>query len=68
MYTVNYRIPDIKEFIKGFEYEVYSEGFYDDCIEDFEGWYRYKFKEGICWRTKEDIKRELKNGYIRCTQ
>lgn len=58
-----YRIPTIEEFVDGFKYEVYSEG-YDDCIEDFCGWYYYKVG-GTCWRSLSDIQRELNNGNIR---
>jgi hypothetical protein len=60
-----YRVPNIKEFVKGFSYEVYSEGYYEDCIEDFCGWYQYTF--GLdCWRDLEDIELNLLNGNIRC--
>ena len=59
-----YRIPDISEFVKGFEFEVYSEGYWEDSIEDFCGWYTYKFEEGWSFRDINDIKRELKNGCI----
>ncbi len=60
----NYRIPDISEFIDGFEYEVYSEGVFDDGIEDFAGWYKYTV--GVdCWRDIDQIERELIAGNIR---
>lgn len=59
-----YRIPKIEEFINGFKYEVYSEGYFEDSIEDFCGWYEYEFNQGMCWRDIEDIERELKNGNI----
>lgn len=60
-----YRVPDIKEFIDGFEYEVHSEGYYIDSIEDYWGWYDYKYNIGTCWRDIDQIKRELKSGNIR---
>jgi hypothetical protein len=59
-----YRIPILTEFIDGFEFEVYSEGYFEDSIEDFHGWYKYKFGHDN-WREIEDIKRELKEGNIR---
>ncbi len=58
-----YRVPDIFEFVKGFKYEVYSEGYWEDSIEDFCGWYEYTFGMN-CWRDIEDIERELLNGNI----
>lgn len=63
-----YRFPRMEEFVKGFEYEVYAQG--DDVfsIEDFAGWYKYRFEEGLCWRDLEDIERELKNGNIQVKQ
>ena len=39
----NYRIPTIDEFVDGFEFEVYSEGYWEDSVEDLCGWYEYKF-------------------------
>jgi len=60
-----YRIPKIEEFVEGFVYEVYSEGFFEDSIEDFSGWYEYTIG-GDCWRDKEDIEKMLINGKIRC--
>lgn len=66
MDTTKYRIPKIEEFVEGFEYEVYSEGNFDDSVEDFCGWYKYKFKIGGCFRDIEDIEIELKNNKIRC--
>lgn len=58
-----YRIPSIEEFDDGFEYEIYSEGYFDDSIEDFCGWYSYTV--GVdCWRDIEDIERELELGNI----
>lgn len=59
-----YRIPDISEFVKGFKYEVYSEGYFEDSIEDFCGWYEYKFEEGWCTRDIENIEIELNNKCI----
>lgn len=61
-----YRIPLITEFVTVFEYEVYSEGYFEDSVEDFCGWYIYKFEQGLCWRTIEDIENELKAGNIQC--
>ena len=63
-----YRIPSIDEFIPGFEYEVYSDGYNDDSIEDFCGWYTYQFDYNWCWRTLEDIERELLINNIRVKQ
>ena len=60
-----YRIPTLNEFVDGFEYEIYSEGYFEDSIEDFCGWYVYKFNKD-CWRDIDDIERELQNGNIRC--
>ncbi len=61
---IKYRKPALKEFVNGFEYEVYSEGYSDDSIEDFGGWYTYTV--GLnCWRDLEDIELELSNGNIR---
>lgn len=62
---MEYRIPTLDEFEFGFEYQVYSEGIYEDSIEDFCGWYEYKFMIGDCFRDLEDIESELKNGNIR---
>lgn len=59
-----YRIPELSEFVDGFEYEVYSEGCFEDSIEDFFGWYTYRFNKGMCFRDIEDIERELENGNI----
>ena len=62
--SIQYRIPKIEEFVEGFEYEVYSEGLFEDSVEDFCGWYKYTF--GVdCWRDIEDIEQELKAGNIR---
>lgn len=46
--TNNYRTPTINEFVDGFEFEVYSEGYFEDSIEDFCGMYIYKFNKGYC--------------------
>jgi len=62
----DYRIPIIEEFIKGFYYEVYSDGYFDDIIGDFCDWYGYEFLQGYDWRDIDDIKECLDNGYIRC--
>lgn len=59
-----YRIPKIEEFVDGFTYEVYSEGYFDDSVEDLCGWYTYTVGAN-CWRSIEDIERELKAGNIR---
>jgi len=60
-----YRIPTLSEFVEGFEYEVYSDGLFEDSIEDFFGWYRYKFQQGSCFRDLDDIQLALLNGNIR---
>lgn len=62
--TPKYRIPTMIEFIPGFTYEVYSEGYSDDSIEDFCGWYTYTLGKNN-WRSFEDIRRELESGNIR---
>lgn len=54
-----YYTPSIEEFHVGFEYEIYSEGLFEDSIEDFCGWYSYKFQQGNCFRDFEDIKLNL---------
>jgi hypothetical protein len=59
----NYRIPTIDEFIDGFTFEVYSEGYFEDSIEDFCGWYEYTFGRDN-WRDIDDIERELELGNI----
>lgn len=60
-----YRVPKLDEFVDGFVYEVYSEGFFEDSVEDFCGWYKYTV--GVnCWRDKDDIEREILLGNIRC--
>lgn len=56
-----YYTPKLEEFIKGFEYEVYSEGYYDGSIEDFCGWYPYIFGVNN-WRDLSDIKRILETN------
>lgn len=60
-----YRTPRLEEFTTGFAYQVYSEGYHEDSIEDFCGWYSYNFQQGLCFRDLEDIKRELNEGNIR---
>lgn len=65
MVEKQYRIPTIDEFVDGFTYEVQSDGYSDDGVEDYWGWYKYTV--GIdCWRDTEDIERELEAGNIRC--
>lgn len=64
MKSLEYRIPSIDEFIEGFEFEVYSEGYYDDGIEDFCGWYTY-IVGGNNWRDLDQIQEEIKRGNIR---
>jgi len=64
-YQENYRIPNVSEFIKGFKYEVYSPGYWEDSIEDFAGWYNYEFDIGNCFRDLDDIEKKKKNGNIR---
>jgi hypothetical protein len=61
----NYRIPTIDEFVDGFEFEVYSEGYIPDSIEDLHGWYKYKFGYNN-WRDLDEIQIELDLGNIRC--
>lgn len=59
-----YRVPKIEEFVYGFTYEVYSEGYFEDGVEDFCGWYTYTV--GVdCWRDIEEIESELNIGNIR---
>lgn len=58
-----YRIPSINEFVDGFEFEIYSEGSFEDSIEDFAGWYEYKFGFDN-WRDIEEIQHELDLGNI----
>ena len=61
----NYRIPTIDEFVDGFEFEVYSEGYIPDSIEDLHGWYKYKFGYNN-YRDLDEIQIELDLGNIRC--
>lgn len=63
-FTDGYRRPTIEEFVDGFGFEVYSDGF-EDTIEDFCGWYEYKMG-GNNWRSLSDIQYELKEDNIRC--
>lgn len=58
-----YRIPAIEEFVDGFTYEIYSEGWWEDSIEDFCGWYEYTVGKD-CWRHIDQIKQELLEGNI----
>ncbi len=60
-----YYTPDIEDIRVGYEYEVYSEGLWEDSVEDFLGWYEYKFSIGNCFRDIDDIKTLMKNRYIR---
>jgi len=59
-----YRIPKIEEFVNGFTFDVYSEGMFDDCIEDFCGWYTYTIGKNN-WRDIEEIQYQLEKGNIR---
>lgn len=59
-----YKIPKIEEFIDGFIFEIYSEGYWEEDIEDFCGWYEYTMGKDN-WREIEDLKDELKKGNIR---
>ena len=61
----NYRVPTIDEFVDGFEFEVYSEGYWEDSVEDYCGWYEYKFGYNN-WRDLGEIQRELDLGNIQC--
>lgn len=63
-FVQSYRIPSISEFIDGFEYEIYSEGYFEDSVEDFGGWYKYTIGKD-CWRDLEDIENELLKNNIR---
>lgn len=58
-----FRIPIIEEFINGFTYEIYSEGYFEDSIEDHCGWYEYTIGKN-CWRHIDQIKQELLEGNI----
>lgn len=59
-----YRVPTIDEFIHGFTYEIYSEGYFEDSVEDYCGWYKYTV--GVdSWRNFGEIEHELQNGNIR---
>lgn len=58
-----YKVPKLKQFVKGFEYEVYSEGYFEDGIEDLCGWYKYIFEVND-WRDLDDIKQDLKLNNI----
>ena len=54
----------IDDFVDGFTFKVYSEGYYDDSTEDFCGWYEYTMGHNN-WRSIEEIEIELKKGNIR---
>lgn len=58
-----YRIPKIEEFIDGFSFLIYSEGYCDDSIEDFWGWYSYTMGDDN-WRDIDEIQSELEHGHI----
>lgn len=61
---MGYRIPKITEFKDRFEFEVYSEGYFDGSLEDLCGWYKYTY--GINnWRDDEELLNELSAGNIR---
>ena len=60
----SYYIPKIEEFIDGFVYEIYSEGCFDENIEDFAGWYEYTMGKDN-WRTIEEIAEQINLGNIR---
>jgi hypothetical protein len=60
-----YRVPELREFVFGFRYEVLSEGYWEDSSESFWGWYCYIWGNGNYWRDIDDIKRELEYGNIR---
>jgi hypothetical protein len=60
-----YRKPLLDEFIIGLEYEVYSEGMSGGSIEDYMGWYSYKFGLGNCFRELCDIHYLLECDMIR---
>ena len=62
---MSYRKPELKEFVEGFEYQVYTEGHWEDSIEHISGWYPYSYNQGMCFRDLEDIERELNDGHIR---
>ncbi len=61
---MEYRIPDIYEFVEGFEFEVYSEGNDDECVEDFCGWYPYKMGYSN-WRDLDELKELILRKEIR---
>lgn len=59
-----YRTPDLSEFADRFVFEVYSEGYWEDSIEDYCGWYQYTLG-GNNWRDSDEIAAELGKGNIR---
>ena len=59
-----YRVPTLDEFVDGFSFEVYSEGYSEESVEDFVGWYLYTMGENN-WRDLDEIEDELKAGNIR---
>lgn len=61
----NYIIPtSLDQLPTGTKFEVWSEGYYDDSIEDFCGWYVYTIGENN-FRDDEQLKTEMKHGNIR---
>jgi hypothetical protein len=48
------RIPAIDEFVNDFRFEVYSEGFSEESVEDFCGWYPYQMGRSN-WRDLEEL-------------
>ena len=62
--SAQYRGPTLNEFIDSFSFEVYSEGYFEDCLEDFSGWYSYTMGKNN-WRDLDEIVHELNKGNIR---
>lgn len=60
----DYRVPTINEFVDGFEFEIYSEGYSEDSVEDFHGWYKYTYGQNN-WRDIEEIEVKLHAGNVR---
>ena len=58
------RVPGLHELVNGFSYEVWSEGYGEDYIEDDLNWYRYTVGEDS-WRSFKSLKRKLEEGNIR---
>ena len=57
-----YYTPEIEEFHTGFEFEIWSDGYFEDDVEDIAGWYEYTFNVR-CWRSLSDIE-ELLNDSV----